>query len=167
MLGRNSRAWDLPALLNAADPKAGLAERNLWLVRLVEWLGHAAPGVGADPDQGKPVLRLRHLLNVLDRNPEHHAAVVALLAAFFDGVDAAALFADFGFTPRVDLFGEFGARQSTRGLRAAQASASRSASRSSVASSIARSHCASSSAWKTRPNRSARSFVSGVPGRSR
>ncbi|MBK6864859.1 MAG: hypothetical protein IPG91_15650 [Ideonella sp.] len=65
---------------------------------MVEWLGHAAPG--ADPDDGKPVLRLRHLLGVLDRNPGHRASVVALLAAFFDGVDAAALFADFGFTAR-------------------------------------------------------------------
>ena len=116
MLGRRARAWDLSALLIAADPKAGLAERNLWLVRMVEWLGHAAPG--ADPDDGKPVLRLRHLLGVLDRNPGHRASVVALLAAFFDGVDAAALFADFGFTPRVDLFGELGERLRRRVLPA-------------------------------------------------
>ena len=33
--------WDLTALLNAADPQATLAERNLWLVRLLEWLRHA------------------------------------------------------------------------------------------------------------------------------
>ena len=33
--------WDLTALVNAADPKANLAERHLWLVRLMEWLRHA------------------------------------------------------------------------------------------------------------------------------
>jgi hypothetical protein len=34
-------AWDLTALLNAADPKAALPERHLWLIRLLEWLRHA------------------------------------------------------------------------------------------------------------------------------
>ena len=33
--------WDLTALFNAADPKAGIAERHLWVIRLVEWLRHA------------------------------------------------------------------------------------------------------------------------------
>ena len=31
-----AQAWDLTALINAADPKAGQAERHLWLVRLLE-----------------------------------------------------------------------------------------------------------------------------------
>ena len=115
---RRRRAWDLPALLTGADPRAGLAERNLWLVRLVEWLGHAAPGAGGDDGGATPVLRLRHLLNVLERHPEHRAAVVGLLTAFFDEVDVAALLADFGFTPRVDLFGEIGQRLRMRLLPA-------------------------------------------------
>jgi hypothetical protein len=34
-------SWDLTALVNAADTKAGLAERHLWLVRLTGWLRHA------------------------------------------------------------------------------------------------------------------------------
>ena len=42
-------AWDLTALLNAADPKAGLAERHIWLVRLMEWLRHAPPPRIAEP----------------------------------------------------------------------------------------------------------------------
>ena len=33
----NTANWDLTALLNAADPQAPLAERNLWLVRLHIW----------------------------------------------------------------------------------------------------------------------------------
>lgn len=38
---RKLRGWDLTALLNAAHPQAPLAERNLWLVRLVDWLRRA------------------------------------------------------------------------------------------------------------------------------
>jgi hypothetical protein len=80
--------WDLTALVNAADPKAPLAERHLWLVRLMEWLRHApapaaAAGASAErPDAARPdatsdppnpktppaALRLRHLLNQLDRH---------------------------------------------------------------------------------------------------
>ena len=52
------QGWDLTALLNAAQaahPQAPLAERNLWLVRLIEWLRHAplkddrAPAAAAPP----------------------------------------------------------------------------------------------------------------------
>ena len=120
---RRTAGWDLPALLSAADPKATLAERNLWLVRLLEWVRHeAAQGDDApqsDPDRAPlPVLRLRHLLNVLDRNIEHRQRVVALLARFWQEIDTAALLADFGFTPRVDLFGELAQRLRTRLLPA-------------------------------------------------
>jgi hypothetical protein len=40
-LTQATSAWDVTALINAADPKAALAERHLWLVRLTEWLRHA------------------------------------------------------------------------------------------------------------------------------
>jgi len=102
-------AWDLSALLNAADASASLPERHLWLVRLLEWLRHAT--LPMDGQQTPtPLLRLRHLLNVLDRHPEHQAEVAALLARFWREVDVAALLADFGFSPRRDLAGELGQR---------------------------------------------------------
>lgn len=117
VLAGGTTAWDLPALLSAADPKAPLAERNLWLVRLLEWLRHPptrdenGDGEASAPGrQPLPVLRLRHLLNVLDRNAEPRERVVALLARFWQDVDTAALLSDFGFTPRVDLFGELAQR---------------------------------------------------------
>jgi len=113
-------AWDLPALLNAAahaaQPRSSLVERNLWLVRALEWLRHApltateAPADGSAPLTLRPVLRLKHLLNVLERNPQHRSAVAALLARFWLDVDTAALFADFGFSPRTNLLGELAAR---------------------------------------------------------
>jgi len=124
--GRRKDRWDLPALLNAADANASLAERNLWLVKLLEWLRHPPTGVDsqAEPDADKqplPVVRLRHLLNVLDRNPEHRERVTALLARFWEEIDTASLLADFGFSPRVDLFGEMGQRLRMRLLPATPA----------------------------------------------
>ena len=109
--------WDLSALLNAADASASLPERHLWLIRLLEWLRHATlPADGppaAEPAPAAtpmPLLRLRHLLNVLERHPEHQAEIAALLARFWREVDVAALLADFGFSPRRDLSGEFSQR---------------------------------------------------------
>ena len=101
-------AWDLTALLNAASTAAGantsLPERHLWLIRALEWLRHAP--VPGEPQTPTPVLRLKHLLNVLERNPVHGADVVALLRRFWQDVDIASLFADFGFSPRTNFAGE-------------------------------------------------------------
>ncbi len=112
---RRSGAWDLSALLTAADGQARMAERHLWLVRMLEWLRHAPLPQQQTPT---PVLRLRHLLNVLDRHPEYHAQVRAVLGRFRREVDIAALLADFGFSPRMDLAGEFGQRLKLRLLPA-------------------------------------------------
>lgn len=98
-------AWDLTALVNAADPKAPAAERHLWLVRLLEWLRHAPavvdPGRGTDEARTPlPVLRLRHLLNQIERQPALCASLQGVLQAFWRDIDAASLYADFGFGPR-------------------------------------------------------------------
>ncbi|HYE70050.1 MAG TPA: site-specific recombinase [Aquabacterium sp.] len=110
-------AWDLTALLNAADHKAPRPDRHLWLVRLVEWLRHGEderePG-----ETPRPVLRLRHLLNVLERHDEPRARIVALLGRVWRETELAALFADYGFTTRRDLWGEIGERLRLRFLPA-------------------------------------------------
>jgi site-specific recombinase len=117
---QNAGAWDLSALLNAADASASLPERHLWLVRLTEWLRHAA--VPLEPQQTPPpLLRLRHLLNVLERHPEHQAEVSALLLRFLREVDTAGLLADFGFAPRMGLTSELGQRLRLRLLPATPA----------------------------------------------
>lgn len=110
-------AWDLTALLNAADPKASRPDRHLWLVRLVEWLRHGEADRAAD-ETPRPVLRLRHLLNVLERNDEPRARIVALLGRLWRETELAALFADYGFTTRRDLWGEIGERLRLRFLPA-------------------------------------------------
>ncbi|MFY7863706.1 site-specific recombinase [Roseateles sp.] len=105
---RSAPGWDLTALLNAADPRARLANRNLWLARLLEWLRHPAQrDEVAGATTPLPVLRLKHLLNVLERNPEHAQAFAGVLNSIWRDVDAIGLFADVGFAPRVALWGEF------------------------------------------------------------
>ncbi|MGZ5240090.1 MAG: site-specific recombinase [Caldimonas sp.] len=132
--------WDLTALFNAADPKAEIAERHLWVIRLVEWLRRApvvaptptalaaprrgidtleaAPRAPAAPEEATamPVLRLRHLLGVLERNPEQQGRAAEMLGLFLREVDSAALLADFGFAPRTGLWAEFGRRLRARVL---------------------------------------------------
>ena len=97
--------WDLTALLNAADPQAPLAERNLWLVRLLEWLRHAPREEASGTPL--PLVRLKHLLNVLERHPEHAWAFASVIGGVWNDVDAVALFAEVGFAPRMALWHEF------------------------------------------------------------
>ena len=114
------RGWDLTALINAADPKAVLAERHLWLVRLLEWVRHAplpqsnAPAaIALAPDEARsplPAVRLRHLLNQADRQVPLREQVQAVMQVFWRDVDAASLFADLGFGARVSFAGELLAR---------------------------------------------------------
>ena len=110
--------WDLTALINAADPKAGQAERHLWLVRLMEWLRHAPTAVdgGGDARTPLPVLRLRHLLNQLDKQTALREAVRGLMQAFWRDIDAAALYADLGFGARRSFASELLTRLQNRVL---------------------------------------------------
>ena len=115
-------AWDLTALVNAADPQASQAERHLWLVRLLEWLRHApAHGILRGPDEQRtplPVLRLKHLLRQMDQHPALSARVQGLTQAFWRDIDAASLFADFGFGARLSFGSELLSRVQARLLPA-------------------------------------------------
>ncbi|MDR7333199.1 site-specific recombinase [Roseateles asaccharophilus] len=112
-----NRNWDLTALLNAADPQAALAERNLWLVRLLEWLRHA-PREATAAGTPLPLVRLKHLLNVLERHPEHAFNFSSVIAGVWNDVDAVSLFAEVGFAPRMALWHEFLGRLRRRVLPA-------------------------------------------------
>lgn len=119
---KTKQSWDLTALLNAADPQAALAERNLWLVRLLEWLRHGPREERAEREEAGatplPLVRLKHLLNVLERHPEHAQAFGGVLAGVWAEVDAVSLFAEVGFAPRMALWHEFLGRLRRRVLPA-------------------------------------------------
>ena len=126
-----AKAWDLTALINAADPKASQAERHLWLVRLMEWLRHAqrpAPlgtaaassgPAGPDAEEARtplPVVRLRHLLNQVEKNGALRTRVRGLMEVFWHDIDAASLYADLGFGARVSFGSELLGRLQQRVL---------------------------------------------------
>lgn len=120
-----AQAWDLTALVNAADPKAGLAERHLWMVRLMEWLRHAprttaqAGTPGADESRTPlPALRLRHLLNQIERHDDMRQRVQGVAQAFWAEIDAASLYADLGLGTRRSFASELLRRVQARLLPA-------------------------------------------------
>ena len=107
--------WDLTALVNAADPKASLGERHLWWVRLMEWLRHAPTvATSGEARTPRPLVRLRHLLNLLDGHPAIRAQLRLMVGRFWREVDAPALFADFGLGARQSLFSEISRRARLR-----------------------------------------------------
>ena len=113
--------WDLTALVNAAQSTATLAERHLWLVRLMEWLRHAPASaspesLAADDDSRtpRPALRLKHLLNQIERQDDLRDRLLALRAAFWRDIDAPSLLADFCFGARVSFAGELWSRVQQR-----------------------------------------------------
>ena len=114
MVKTRASPWDLTAFVNAADPKASLAERHLWVVRLMEWLRHAPLDAAVAPGDARstsaPALRLKHMLGVIERNGEHCERAGMMLVQFLRETDSAGLLADFGFAPRNGLWAEFGRR---------------------------------------------------------
>ncbi len=116
-----NRAWDLSALVTAADPKASLAERHLWMVRLMEWLRHApraasTPADGDDERTPLALLRLRLLLNQIDRNEDLRQRVRGVARSFWADIDAASLYADLGFGARLSFGSELLSRLQNRVL---------------------------------------------------
>ncbi len=103
---REAGRWDLSALLNAAEGLNDRAQRHLWLVRLLQWLRHEPREAPAEDATPPAVLRLRHLLKVLDNNPEYGRRVQRVFVAFWGDVRAAGLFSDFGLSPRTALYSE-------------------------------------------------------------
>ncbi len=102
----------LSSLLHDADPAAEMPQRHLWLVRLFDWLRAGGAVVGTPAD------RLLLLLDTLEGDPAASARVRGCLREFRQGVDAAALFADFGFGPRMALRSELWQRLRSRWLPA-------------------------------------------------
>jgi site-specific recombinase len=95
---------DTTNLLATLDPHAPLAERHLWLIRVLR----AVRGDALDPQVS--VLRVRALLDALDASPDALLRWQAWWQRFTAEVDATPLLADHGFAPRTAFMSELGHR---------------------------------------------------------
>lgn len=109
---RESRnaSLQLDAILAAANPEAPLAERNAWLIELGYWIRRdGLPGneSARDGDKSRSEhVRLRYLLQVLERNPEWAAAFARTVRSIVRDNDPTALFCDTGVASHPGFWGE-------------------------------------------------------------
>jgi len=96
---RPGNGFQIEAWLDAADAKAPLAERHLWLIRVLDWIR-----------RGEPLSGTQYVVRLLSEDTARRDKVVALLAAFWRDVDVAALLSDYGFAPRTSFLNELGER---------------------------------------------------------
>ena len=95
---------DLPALLHALDPDAGLVDRHLWLMELMRWIRGDCQSVPA------ALARIRLLLDALQAAPDKAERMQRWWLALRQGLDVAVLLAEFGFSSRNAFVSEFAER---------------------------------------------------------
>ena len=80
---RPGNGFELQDWLDAADAQASRAERNVWLIRLVDWVR-----------RGEPVSGTQAVLRLMGRDPQRQARLQQWFSAFWRDNDVAALLAD-------------------------------------------------------------------------
>jgi len=101
----------LDALLARADPAARLEDRLAWLHDISAWLRAGSPDPGAAPREKAPqTVRLRHLLNVLERNPAIKDRFATALRQTIDSREAFDLLIEGGMPRETGFLGEFANR---------------------------------------------------------
>ena len=85
---------ELIELMRALDAEAPLAERNLWLIRLLAWVR------GDSDDVDMAVARMRMLIDAAEVRPDWLHQWQDWWREFLTTMDATALLADLGFAPR-------------------------------------------------------------------
>jgi site-specific recombinase len=106
----HSAGRQIDALLAHADPDADLATRNEWLIEVAHWLRREG-AIATDETQTDrtpkypPHVRLRYLLQLLDRNPEWKTPVAQILQNQLHEMDAMGLLCDSGMPAHAGLSG--------------------------------------------------------------
>ncbi len=95
---------DLPALLNALDPDADLAQRHVWLIKLFEWIR------GDQTSPQAAVARVQAFIDAVQVRPELRARLQAWWHTLIETVDITTLLADFGFAQRTAFVSELAER---------------------------------------------------------
>lgn len=121
---RESRnaSLQLDAILSAANPDGTLAERNGWLIELGYWLRRdGLPAAEATEPAGQNTIwrehvRLRYLLQVLERNPELAVRFARTMRSIVRDNDPTGLFCDTGVASHPGFWGEMMDRLQARFL---------------------------------------------------
>lgn len=92
---------DLDSLLSSASENRTFEDKLYWLVRLLQWVRYEGV-MGREP-----LVRLRYLLMVLDRNPEWKLEVARTLRSVVHKVSGLELYTEAGFPKELGLWGEF------------------------------------------------------------
>jgi site-specific recombinase len=98
---------DLSSLLAAADPAASLGERIAWLEDLLAWI--RLPGSpSAESSAGAQIqaVRVRFLLQTLERNPDWKIKTTAVLSSLLTETEPMALFCETGLSAGDGFFSE-------------------------------------------------------------
>lgn len=92
---------DLDSLLSAAAENRTFEDKLYWLVRILQWVRY-------DGATGRePLVRLRYLLMVLDRNSAWKLEVARTLRSVVHKVSGLELYTEAGFPKELGLWGEF------------------------------------------------------------
>lgn len=94
----------LEQLLTQLDPDAPLAQRHLWLLHVLRWIGAAQPSVD------EAVARVRALMDAVGADAQVQLRLQRWWRRFIHTVDLTALLADFGFAARTAMVSEMGER---------------------------------------------------------
>jgi site-specific recombinase len=100
----SSTLTDLHDLLEQLSADATLAQRHLWLVRLLAFIR------GKERSAPAAVVRLHLFLDALDANPDLLARFKAWWQRASDTIDVTTLLADYGFAPRSGFISELSDR---------------------------------------------------------
>ncbi|MDB5744096.1 MAG: putative site-specific recombinase transrane protein [Polaromonas sp.] len=95
---------DLPQLLRALNPEAGLADRHVWLIKLFEWVR------GDQTSTQAAVARVQAFIEAVQKQPELQARLQGWWETLIQTVDITPLLADFGFAPRTAFVSELAER---------------------------------------------------------
>lgn len=97
---------DLSSILDAADPTVSLQERILWIAQLVHWLRGGTIRETTDEQTTKRMVRLRFLLQLLERQPHWRVATGDIIRSVLSECEAPSLFAQTTLTEQGGLFAE-------------------------------------------------------------
>ena len=102
-------SYDLDSILDATDPGAPLFDRLSWLVDLMQWVRYKSYLIDYEEVENVklPIVRLRFLVALLDRNPEWKVRVAETLRSILIDTRDVELFASTGLPEEQGFWSEF------------------------------------------------------------